>query len=311
MEGLQEIKKNINSTENLKAIVNTMKAHASSNINQFQNAARASMEYRNVLDMSLFVVLSEDEEISPLDEVKKGARLHIVFGSDHGLAGRFNERITTFALENISKSEEDIVIIIGQQVFQRLKDDLNIYRTFMQPQSTDNISSKVNGLLVQIDEIKEEYPIEKINLYYNKPYENATFAEETELLFPIDLFELANKKSEWKSRSVPTYFAEKEILISDLVKQYFFITLFRAFCFSLASENASRLASMQSAEKNIDTRLEELNFLFRRERQNSITEELNDIVSGFKAIRNAKSEEEKEEEEEADDDENENKEYEK
>lgn len=292
MEGLQEIKKNINSTVNLKAIVNTMKAHASSNINQFQNAARASMEYRNVLDMSLFVVLSQEEELLPLDEVEKGTRLHIVFGSDHGLAGRFNERITSFALERISKSEDEKVIIVGQQVFQRLQEDLNIYKTFMQPQSTDNISSMVNSLLLQIDELRDETPIEKIILYYNKPYDNATFVEETELLFPIDLFELAKKKVEWDSRSVPTYFAEKEVIISDLIKQYLFITLYRTFCYSLASENASRLASMQSAEKNIDSRLEELNFLFRRERQNSITEELNDIVSGFKAIRNAKKEEE-------------------
>ncbi|MDX9888401.1 MAG: F0F1 ATP synthase subunit gamma [Anaerovoracaceae bacterium] len=292
MEGLQEIKKNINSTVNLKAIVNTMKAHASSNINQFQNAARASMEYRNVLDMSLFVVLSEEEELLPLDEVKKGTRLHIVFGSDHGLAGRFNERITSFALERISNSENDKVIIIGQQVFQRLRGDLDIYKTFMQPQSTDNISSMVNELLVKIDELRDQTPIEKIVLYYNKPYDNATFAEETELLFPIDLFELAKKKVHWNSKSVPTYFADRQIIISDLIRQYLFITLYRAFCFSLASENASRLASMQSAEKNIDTRLEELNFLFRRERQNSITEELNDIVSGFKAIRNAKNEEE-------------------
>ena len=294
MEGLQEIKKNINSTVNLKAIVNTMKAHASSNINQFQNAAKASMEYRNVLDMSLFVVLSDEEELLPLDEVENGTRLHIVFGSDHGLAGRFNERITAFALERISKSEDEKVIIIGQQVFQRLEDDLNIYKTFMQPQSTDNISSMVNGLLLQIDELRDQTPIEKIILYYNKPYENATFAEETELLFPIDLFELAKNKVKWNSKSIPTYFAEKEVIISDLIKQYLFISLYRAFCFSLASENASRLASMQSAEKNIDTRLEELNFLFRRERQNSITEELNDIVSGFKAIRNAKNEEEEE-----------------
>lgn len=309
MEGLQEIRKNINSTENLKAIVNTMKAHASSNINQFQNAARASMEYRKILDMSLFVVLSEEEEILPLDEEKKGSRLHIVFGSDHGLAGRFNERITNFAFEKISKSQEDKVIIIGQQVFQRLKDDLNITKTFMQPQSTDHISTMVNGLLVKIDEIREDFPVEMISLYYNKPYDNAMFEEETELLFPIDLYELSKKKVEWKSRSIPTYFAEKEVLVSDLIKQYFFITLFRAFCYSLASENASRLASMQSAEKNIDTRLEELNFLFRRERQNSITEELNDIVSGFKAIRNAKNEEE--DEEEADDDKNEDEEYEK
>ena len=45
---------------------------------------------------------------------------------------------------------------------------------------------------------------------------------------------------------------------------------------------------MQSAEKNVDKQLEELNYLFRRERQNSITEELNDIVSGFKAIRKTK-----------------------
>ena len=292
MEGLQEIKKNINSTVNLKAIVNTMKAHASSNINQFQNAARASMEYRNVLDMSLFVVLSEEEELLPLDEVKKGTRLHIVFGSDHGLAGRFNERITSFALERISNNEKDKVIIIGQQVFQRLRGDLDIYKTFMQPQSTDNISSMVNELLVKIDELRDQTPIEKIVLYYNKPYDNATFAEETELLFPIDLFELAKKKVHWNSKSVPTYFADRQIIISDLIRQYLFITLYRAFCFSLASENASRLASMQSAEKNIDTRLEELNFLFRRERQNSITEELNDIVSGFKAIRNAKNEEE-------------------
>ena len=294
MEGLQEIKKNINSTVNLKAIVNTMKAHASSNINQFQNAAKASMEYRNVLDMSLFVVLSEEDELLPLDEVVRGTRLHIVFGSDHGLAGRFNERITSFALKRISKSEIEKVIIIGQQVFQRIKDDLNVYKTFMQPQSTDNISSMVNGLLVQIDELRDETPIEKIILYYNKPFDNATFVEETELLFPIDLFELAREKVKWGSRSIPTYFADREVIISDLIKQYLFITLYRAFCFSLASENASRLASMQSAEKNIDTRLEELNFLFRRERQNNITEELNDIVSGFKAIRNAKKEEEDE-----------------
>ena len=190
MEGLQEIKKNINSTVNLKAIVNTMKAHASSNINQFQNAAKASMEYRNVLDMSLFVVLSEEDELLPLDEVVRGTRLHIVFGSDHGLAGRFNERITSFALDKIPNDENEKVIVIGQQTYQRLKDDLDIYRTFMQPQSTDNISSMVNGLLLQIDEIRDEMPIEKIILYYNKPDVNSAFTQKTELLFPTDLFEL-------------------------------------------------------------------------------------------------------------------------
>ena len=238
--------------------------------------------------MSLFIVLSDEEEMVAMEEVGKDNMLHIVFGSDFGLAGRFNERIASFALEKISQSEGDKVIVIGQQVFHRLKDDLNIYKSFMQPQTTDNISSMVNRLLVEIDEIRNEIPIESITLYYNKPYDNSLFMEDTEVLFPIDLFELAKNKMEWNSRSIPTYFAEKQEIISNLIKQYFFITIYRAFCFSLASENASRLTSMQSAEKNIDSRLEELTYLFRRERQNRITEELNDIISGFKAIRNSK-----------------------
>lgn len=289
MQGLQAIKKSINSAENLQSIVSTMKAHASSNINQFQNAAKASMEYRKVLDMSLYVVLAEEDEIAPLEESIDGDILHIVFGSDHGLAGRFNERISDFALEEIPKTENHKVIIIGQQILQRLKDDFNIYEFFMQPQTTDHISSMVNKLLVKIDQLRNEIPIEQIILYYNRPQENSTFIENTEILFPIDLFKLAKNKTEWDSKGVPVYFIEKEKIISDLIRQYFFITLYRAFCYSLASENASRLASMQSAEKNIDERLEELNFGYRRERQNSITEELNDVISGFKAIRGSNS----------------------
>lgn len=288
MPGLQAIKKSIRSAENLKAIVSTMKAHASANITQFQNAAGASMEYRNVLDLSLFVVLSQEEEILPAEDVQKGNRLHIVFGSDHGLAGRFNERIVSFAFDHITQNEEDKVIVIGQQIVQRLQHDFSIHKAFAQPQSTENISSMVNKLLVQIDELRSEAPLEKILLYYNKPHDSSIFIEATELLFPVDLAELSQNKVNWESKGIPTYFAEKQEIISDLIRQYFFITLYRAFCFSLASENASRLASMQSAEKNVDKQLEELNYLFRRERQNSITEELNDIVSGFKAIQKAK-----------------------
>lgn len=285
MPGLQDIKRSINSAEGLQSIVGTMKAHASSNINQFQDAARASREYRNVLDMSLFVVLSEEEEISPPDEVTKGDILHIVFGSDHGLAGRFNERMSTFSLKKIPKRADHKVIIIGQQMVQRLKDDFKIYKSFRQPQTTDTISSMVNKLLLEIDELRDKILVKEIVLYYNRPIDNSNFIEDTEILFPINLLELAKDDVIWESKSIPTYFAEKEQIISDLIIQYFFITLYRAFCFSLASENASRLASMQSAEKNIDERLVELNYLYRRERQNSITEELNDIVSGFKALR--------------------------
>jgi F-type H+-transporting ATPase subunit gamma len=74
-------------------------------------------------------------------------------------------------------------------------------------------------------------------------------------------------------------------LFMSLIREYLFVSLYRAFAESLASENASRLASMQNAEKNIEERLQELNGQFHRQRQMTITEELLDIVAGFEAMK--------------------------
>ncbi|GAH48401.1 unnamed protein product, partial [marine sediment metagenome] len=64
----------------------------------------------------------------------------------------------------------------------------------------------------------------------------------------------------------------------------FYISLYRGFIESMASENASRLTAMQKAEENIEERLDNLNAQFNRQRQNAITEELLDIIAGFEAL---------------------------
>ena len=69
-----------------------------------------------------------------------------------------------------------------------------------------------------------------------------------------------------------------------LIREYLFISLFRACAESLTSENASRLAAMQRAEENIGDSLEHLNATFHRVRQSGIDEELFDVVSGFEAL---------------------------
>ena len=69
-----------------------------------------------------------------------------------------------------------------------------------------------------------------------------------------------------------------------LIREYLFVSLFRACAESLASENASRLAAMERADKNIDDLLEELNGAFHRLRQSGIDEELFDVISGFEAL---------------------------
>jgi len=68
------------------------------------------------------------------------------------------------------------------------------------------------------------------------------------------------------------------------IREYLFVLLFQACAESLASENASRLAAMQRAEKNIDGILEDLNLKLHRIRQESIDEELFDVISGYEAL---------------------------
>jgi F-type H+-transporting ATPase subunit gamma len=75
-----------------------------------------------------------------------------------------------------------------------------------------------------------------------------------------------------------------ESLFASLVRQYFFVSLYRAFAESLASEHSSRLAAMQMAEDNVEERLDDLQSRFHRTRQNAITEELLDITAGFEAL---------------------------
>jgi F-type H+-transporting ATPase subunit gamma len=69
-----------------------------------------------------------------------------------------------------------------------------------------------------------------------------------------------------------------------LIREYLFVSLFRACADSLASENASRLAAMQRADKNIDELLGTLTSDFHRLRQSGIDEELFDVISGFEAL---------------------------
>jgi len=104
-------------------------------------------------------------------------------------------------------------------------------------------------------------------------------------LLPLDLDWLAGlAEKKWPSRVLPTYSMGWERLFSSLIKQYFFVSIYRASVESLASENASRLASMQAAEKNIEEKIEEITSRYMHVRQQSITSELLDIISGFEVL---------------------------
>jgi len=92
----------------------------------------------------------------------------------------------------------------------------------------------------------------------------------------------------WPTRNLPEILGEKTKSLQALVREYLFISLFRACAESLASENASRLAAMERADRNIEDMLEQLKQTFDRLRQSSIDEELFDVIAGYELLAKGK-----------------------
>lgn len=288
MATLASLKRNINTTESLSSIVGTMKAFASSNIMHFQQAADASGTYAEILSKSLSVIFAQDLQAGSASDEGSGLRIHVVFGSDFGLTGRFNERIVDFALREVPKGKNDLLIVIGQQVLVRLRRYRHIDQVFSVPQTEEGITRTVQRILSRLDEMRATRPLSSIELYYNKPIGKASMREVHETLFPLEMEAFLETRQAWPGRCIPELLTDPDGTRRDLIQQFFFITLYRTFCDSLVTENASRLASMQSAERNIRDRLDELSFRYRQERQSQITDDINDIISGYKAISRSK-----------------------
>jgi F-type H+-transporting ATPase subunit gamma len=157
-------------------------------------------------------------------------------------------------------------------------------RFFSLPGSVGGLVPAVQELLHSIDAWVTHNSVRTVTVVYNRRTQ-AMLAEPFERkLLPVTedfLDDLA--KSPWGSGVLPFFRMEREQLFSWLIKQYLFVVLYRALAESLASEHASRLATMQGAQSNIEERHGSLLADYRHKRQEAITRELLDIVAGFEA----------------------------
>lgn len=292
MQTIQNLKRKIDSTEDLQSVVKTMKSLAAVSIRQYEQAAQALEDYYRTVELGFQVVLRERFRTRMTIKAAPTGRIAaVVFGSDQGMAGSLNEQIVTHAAEVLENErggkEQPVILAVGERAFGHLEDaGLAVSDTFNLPGSVSGITPYVQNIVMRIETWREQFGVDQVLLFHNRTTSQASFRPHTVRLLPIDRKWLERlEKKKWRSRSLPTFTMEPETLFSALIREYLFVSIFRAFVESLASENASRLASMQGAEKNIEERLGELTNQYHQQRQMSITEELLDIVSGFEAMK--------------------------
>jgi len=122
-------------------------------------------------------------------------------------------------------------------------------------------------------------------IFHNQPKVGIFYEPAWMKLLPLDdRWRQEFAQIEWPSRKIPEALNGIETTLHGLIRNYLFVSLFKICTESLVSENASRLASMQRAEKNIEELLNDLTHEYNQFRQSSIDEELFDLISGSEAL---------------------------
>jgi F-type H+-transporting ATPase subunit gamma len=289
-----ELRHKLNGAADLRGVVRTMKAMAASSIAQYEQAVRALAEYDRGVKLGLAVALRQIEwqAVATNCPVSENRVLNaIVFGSDQGLVGQFNDVIADFAIAMLEKRAGSAVVwAVGERLYARLADaGLKIEGPLQVPNDVSGIAALVGHLQLQTETPGIYDDREPLYVFHNRQTTGAVYVPTSQRLLPLDrAWRDALIACNWPTNTAPEMLAEPSIILRALVREYLFVSLFRACAESLASENASRLAAMQRAEKNIDEMTEELTRRFHQVRQASIDEELFDVVSGFEALSRGK-----------------------
>lgn len=285
------LRRKINSARDLQSVVRTMRALAASDIGQYEQSIRALDDYYRSVALGLSICFQKNLPTTWLIESKgrvdQGCVGAVVFGSDQGLVGRFNEVVADYAVNTLAVLPgKPQVWAVGERVHARLADtSLPLAGTFSVPNSVKAITPLVAQILEESESRYGEGELTECYLFYNRPTSGAVYEPVQLRLLPLDETwrrELAELP--WPTKNLPEVMGNTNLTLRALIREYLFISLFRACAESLASENASRLAAMQRADKNINELLENLNGSFHRLRQSGIDEELFDVISGFEAL---------------------------
>lgn len=285
------LRRKIHSAGQLHSVVRSMKALAASNIGQYEKSVRALGDYSRAVELGLGACLRESgaETLRRVLKRKSAAAVTaVVFGSDQGLVGRFNDAAADYSAKTLaSMPGKTEVWAVGERVHARLSDaGLPPERLFAVPNSVKGIIPLVGQILIENEKKGDDN--DELWLFYNNPSSGAVYEATGQKILPLD--EAWGRKAAelpWPKTGLPQIMGDDITALRAFIREYLFVSIFRACAESLASENASRLAAMQRADKNIGELLEDLNGTYHRLRQSGIDEELFDVISGFEALRGA------------------------
>ncbi len=289
------LRRKIHSAADLQSVVRTMKAMAAASIGQYEQSVRALADYARTVELGLSVCIRHAAPEASSRRVRmstttRGTVGAVVFGSDQGLVGRFNDVVADHAITALAAMPgRPHVWAVGERVHAHLVEaGLLVRAHFPVPGAVEAIAPLVGRVLVETESDEDGAAISELHLFYNRPMRAAEYGPVGQQLLPLDdTWHRTMASRPWRSQPLPEVIGAGSATLRAFVREYLFVSVFRACAESLPSENASRLAAMQRADQNIDELMAAFNATFHRVRQSGIDEELFDLVAGFEVLTRA------------------------
>lgn len=273
---LSKTKKRIESISSTLKITKAMELVATAKLKKWRDRMDNSILYLNQMQsiiLSCLVDLDDDLEMPEFKKYNSNRVLYVVVTSSLGLCGGYNYNIYKFLNERLNKNDK--ILVIGTKGFVKFsQSEVDVDDSYVDVLDRFNYSSTDNLR----NYILKEYSTGEFNSVklIATTYKNSL----TFIPMEIPLLPITNMKTRNRELVEPIFEPSKEELFSLLVPKYLSTLLYGKMVEAIVCEYASRRNSMDNASDNAEELEEKLLLEFNKARQQAITQEITEVVSG-------------------------------
>jgi F-type H+-transporting ATPase subunit gamma len=279
MEQLSRLKARVSNLHELQSLIRALRALAASHVQEAQSALDGILSYVAAVEDSIAEGVALLPEIEAIVRDGGAGRQNshelIVVCAEHGFVGGFNERLLDRAEAELREQPDWSLLVVGSRGAMLAEErGLSIAWRFA-------MATYVGGVLGVTRRIADHMRgAVKARIVYGAYRSGGNFEIEAKDILPLDPAILARSNR----RNPPFHHLPPETLLRRLASEYLFAEITRAVMQSLASENGARLHVMEAADHNIGDKLDALRRTERAMRQEAITAELLDVITGAEAV---------------------------
>ena len=285
MATLRDIKHHIAGVKKTQQITRALKMVAAVKFRKAQQNILRARPYANRLDeIMAHVAHNIDPQLHPLLAVREPKRIgYVIITADQGLCGSFNANIIRHAEKEINSIQDQQVdlILIGKKgvdyFSRRNYEIIGSYVKFFKDLSfrqADEIEDLIRELYL-------EEKLDRIFLIYNE-YKSAMRQDVTvEQILPV----VPRPPAEDRRLADFVFEPSAEKMLDTLIPRYLNVKIWRVLLESYASEMGARMTAMEYATENANNIISELTMEYNKLRQEKITKEILEIVSGSEALK--------------------------